>query len=102
MTDNAGITPCGIGTDKKKYYYPSDIIDGHISEIEEEFLKYINNLVTLWGAELGAFYGTKIYQFYDNKRQNRCFKTDLSSANSVFYKEKEFTDYQRGCCHKKL
>ena len=60
MMDNAGTTSCGVDTDRNEYY-PSTIIGGYIYQIIEESLQYISNLVTCWGAGLGALYGTTIY-----------------------------------------
>ena len=45
MMDDASITQRGVDADGNEYY-PSSVIDGHISRIEEFFQRYINDLIT--------------------------------------------------------
>ena len=56
-------------------------------ELERHF--YINDLATHWCSGLGALYGTRIYQFHDNKRMNGNLETALSHAkNALFVKNR--------------
>ena len=81
--DELNITSCGVNEDGT-LYFPLVVIDGHASRMGEAFLEYVNDESHRWLAMLGAPYGTDIWQFHDDKRQNGCFKTELSDAKSRF------------------
>ena len=51
-------------------------------------LCYLNDDTTRWTGMLGAPYGTDIWQFHDDKRQNGCFKTELANVKSKFFLKK--------------
>ena len=86
--DELGITQRGINDDGTMYV-PIVLLNGHPSRTGESYLPYINDEKTQWVAMLGAPYGTDIWQFHDDERQNGCFKTELADAKSRFILKKE-------------
>jgi hypothetical protein len=67
------------GVDEKGITYrPAAVINGHISRIREDFLRYVNESETHWGVNLGASYGTEYWQLHDDRRQNGAFKSELT------------------------
>ena len=69
------------GVDEKGITYcPAAVIDGHISRMGEDFLRYVNEAKSCWEVNLGASYGTKSWQLHDNMRQNGAFKSELASS----------------------
>ena len=87
MMDDLGITKRGVDEDVKAYY-PYILLDGHISRIGEEFLRYVNDPPTRWGTGLGAPYGTSVYQFHDDERENGTLKKAMAKAKSAFFAKK--------------
>ena len=79
--EKLGITKHGVD-ETVKPYYPTVILDGHASQMGEDFLEYVTNDATWWIALLGAPYVTSIYQFDDDKRQNETFKMELCATES--------------------
>ena len=56
--DEAGITQRGVDKNGNQYV-PAAVVDGHISRMGEDFLRYINQEGSRWEANIGASYGTK-------------------------------------------
>ena len=48
-------------------YRPAAVVDGHISRMGEEFLRYVNDTDSCWEVNLGASYGTELWQLHDDK-----------------------------------
>ena len=84
--DELGITQ--RGEDAHGKYYPMSMGDGHISRMDEDFLEYINNPLTLWAAILGAVYGTNFWQFHDSSQMNGGFKSILPKCKEELIKKK--------------
>ncbi len=85
--DETGITQRGVDENGNQYV-PAAVIDGHISRMGEDFLRYINDSQTRWGVNLGASYGTEYWQLHDDKWQNGRFKSELAKSKSRFYMRK--------------
>jgi hypothetical protein len=85
--DETGITQRGVDENGNQYI-PAAVIDGHISRMGEDFLRYINDSQTRWVVNLGASYGTEYWQLHDDKRQNGLFKSELAKSKSRFYMRK--------------
>jgi hypothetical protein len=69
-------------------YVPVAVIDGHISRMGEDFLRYINIDNTRWEVNVGASYGTEYWQLHNNKQQSGMFKSELAMSKSNFYMKK--------------
>ncbi len=67
---------------------PAAVVDGHISCMGEDFLRYVNEAATHWEVNLGASYGTEYWQLHNDRRQNGVFKSELASSKSRFYMKK--------------
>lgn len=83
--DEKGISKREYDSNGKLVKYPVVILDGHVSRMGEDFLVYINEDGTFWGCVLGAPYGTHIYQFHDDPRQNGRFKCELARSKSELF-----------------
>ena len=86
-------------------YCPAAVINGHISRMGEDFLRYVNKAETCLEVNLGASNGAEYWQLHDNRRQNGVFKSELASSKSRFYIKKiswvncrNFTLQYRPCC----
>ena len=62
--------------------------DGHISQMDELYLEYINNPETLWTAVLGAIYGTNWWQFHNPLQMNGSFKCELPKCKDELITKK--------------
>ena len=60
--------------------------------MNKEFLVYVNNPATRWDTGLGALYGTRIWKFHDNWRQNGSLKKMLAKDKSAFSTKKRERD----------
>ena len=87
MMDDNGISQRGTDSNGKKYV-PFFLLDGHVSRIDEGYLRYINDESHEWDVGVGAPYGTSHWQFHDDKRQNGTFKSILSKEKSAFFRKK--------------
>ena len=85
--DGKGITQRGVD-EKGKQFYPCVVIDGHISRMGEDYLRYVNDPDHLWMPRLGAPYGTSIWQYHDDTRMNGTFKMKLHAAKSWWIMKK--------------
>ena len=56
--------------------------------MDEDFLKYINDPLTLWAAVLGAVYGTNFWQFHDSSQMNGGFKSILPKCKEELINKK--------------
>ena len=86
--DRLGIAKRGVDENGIRYV-PASLIDGHVSRMGEDFLTYVCNEETKWVSMLGAPYGTGLWQFHDDKRQNGSFKTALTEAKRKFIAKKQ-------------
>ena len=66
--------------------------DGHISQMDELYLEYINNPETLWTAVLGAIYGTNWWQFHDASQMNGSFKCELPKRKNKLITKKRVAE----------
>lgn len=73
------VTLCGVDENGQPYYH-CVIKDGHKSQVDKDFLTYINEPLTKWAIALGAPYRSALWQLHDNKRQNGAFKFALVNA----------------------
>ncbi len=85
--DKLGITQQGID-ENGNTYCPAAVIDGYISWMGEDILRYVNDKETHWEANLGALYGTEYWQLHNNKRQNKAFKSEFALSKQRFNKKK--------------
>ena len=85
--DELGLTFHGEDKDGV-YREPLMLIDGHISRLNSGFLVYTNEPDTNWMVILGAPYGTDIWQYHDDTRQNGTFKSAFYDAKSKFVLKK--------------
>ncbi len=85
--DELGITQRGVD-ENGITYRPAAVVDGHISRMGGEFLRYVNDTDSCWEVNLGASYGTKHWQLHDNRKQNGAFKSQLAASKSIFYMKK--------------
>ncbi len=93
--DELGITQRGV--DKNGITYrPAAVVNGHISQMGEEFLWYVNDTYSCWEVNLGALYGTEHWQLHDGRKQNGAFKSQLAASKLNFYTKKGWLD-----CHQK-
>lgn len=90
--DEKGISKREYDSNGKLVKYPVVILDGHVSRMGEDYLVYINEDKTYWGCVLGAPYGTAIYQFHDDKRQNGRFKCELAKSKTQLFLKKRLHD----------
>ncbi len=74
-------------------YFPAAVINGHISQMGKDILRYVNDNRTQWEANLSASYGTECCQLHDNKKQNKAFKSELALSKSRFYMKKRLAGF---------
>jgi hypothetical protein len=79
--DELGITERGFNEDGTPFY-PFMLIDAHISRIGEDYLRYVNDEENKWMSGVGAPYGTDIWQFHDDERENGTYKCQLAMAKA--------------------
>jgi hypothetical protein len=85
--DELGITQRGVDQNGITYR-PAAVVDGHISRMGEDFLRYVNDADSRWEVMLGASYGTEYWQLHDDRKQNGAFKDQLAASKSNFYLKK--------------
>ena len=88
--DDLGIDERGFDEDDNPFC-PAYLIEGHISRMGEDFLQYVNDAATRWEGNLGAPYGTDIWQYHDDTRMNGSFKMELGQEKSKFILKKKST-----------
>ena len=88
MMDDCGITSRGVDESTGQRFYPSVIIDGHVSRMGIEFLTYVNEEQTQYHPMLGVPNGTGIWQFHDDTGQNGSFKQVLAESKRSFTMKK--------------
>ena len=67
--DELGITQRGVD-ENGITYRPAAVVDGHISRMGEEFLRYVNDTDSCWEVNLGASYGTELWQLHDDNDES--------------------------------
>jgi hypothetical protein len=85
--DELGITQQGVD-ENGTTYLPVAVVDGHISRMGEDFLRYVNDTDSHWEVNLGASYGTEYWQLHDDRKQNGAFKDQLAASKLNFYLKK--------------
>ena len=85
--DKSWITQHGVD-ENGNMYRPAAVIDGHLSQMGKDFLRYVNDEETNWEVNLGPPYGTEYWQLQDDKRKSGAFKSELALSKSRFYKKK--------------
>jgi hypothetical protein len=80
--DELGVVSRGVNEDGTEFY-PVIILDGHISRMGLEFLKYINDKAHRWRGMLVCPYGTSKTQFHDHEKENATFKCRLFEAKRL-------------------
>ena len=80
-------------TDKVK---PFLLLDGHGSQLQLPFLKYINNPKDNWVVCIGVPYGTALWQVGDSKEQNGSFNIAITKAKDELLAFKESIGLSNG------
>ena len=68
---------------------PLILLDGHRSQLEMPFLKYINTPEDHWVACIGVPYGTALWQGSDSKEQNGSFNMAITEAKQNLLEMKD-------------
>jgi hypothetical protein len=72
--------------------HPFLILDGHGSQFELPFLRYVNDKEGIgikWNACVGVPYGTSYWQVGDSNEKNGCFKMALTSYKRELLRRRE-------------
>jgi hypothetical protein len=67
---------------------PFVLLDGHQSQFDETFLRYINDKRHRWSVAIGVPYGTQVWQVGDSSEQNGAFKMSFDKWHDLFFDKK--------------